>query len=448
MLKTMRLRDKMTLWYTALTFLMVTAFSFALYSITARTLRDTLESEARLSMSQITAQIESENGMLTFENEVPLSSGIMYYITESNGSELASYGEDITLFDQFPVEKNALRNVRSAKGEWLLLDSDVVKVDHYAIRVRVAVSCEHNNHVLFILLAVLLIGIPLMTVAALAGGYWIAKRSLRPVRQIIHSAHIISGGDLSERIPTPPAKDELGELTDTLNQMLANVETAFRREKQFTSDASHELRTPVTVIRAYTESLLSEPDLTEEQRASLQSVLAECGRMQKIIRQLLTMTRGQEGRYPVCMEPLPLSQICVGVAEALADQLAQKGLALGVDIPGALVLTADQSLMTEMFLNLVENAVKYGKPQGHIDIRATRDDARTVITVQDDGIGIPEEALPHVFERFFRVDSARDRSGSGLGLSIVQWIVRAHHGSIRVESEAGKGTVFTVELPG
>ena len=447
MLKTMRLRDKMTLWYTALTLLMVTAFACALYFITSHVLRDMLEREAQLSMAQIIAQIENENGMLTFENEVPLSSGSMYYITEANGSELASYGDDITLFDQFPIEEETLRTVQGTDSEWLLLDSSVVQVDHFTLRVRVAVSCAHNNRVLFILMVVFLIGIPLITLVALAGGFVIAKRSLRPIRQIIHSARIITGGDLSERIPDPPAKDELGELTDTLNQMLANVETTFIHEKRFTSDASHELRTPVTVMRAYTESLLTESDTTEEQRTGLQSILTECNNMQKIIEQLLTITRGQEGRYSMCMETIELSQICAGIAETLADPLAQRDMTLAIDVPNGLTLLADQSLLTEMLLNLVENAVKYGKSKGHIGIHAIQKNGQIVLTVQDDGIGIPADALPHIFERFYRVDSARDRSGTGLGLSIVQWIVQAHHGTIRVESEVGKGTGFYIEFP-
>ncbi|HNW87179.1 MAG TPA: ATP-binding protein [Candidatus Limiplasma sp.] len=447
MLKKMRLRDKMTLWYTALTFLMVVTFACMLTLITGRALRDILEQEARLSMTQIIAQIESERGMLTFENEVPLSSTSMYYITEANGSELASYGKDITLFDQYPAQENAIRTVQGADGQWLLLDSSLVQVDHFTFRVRVAVSCEHNNRVLFILTVIFVIGIPLITLVALAGGFVIAKRSLRPIRQIIRSARIIAGGDLSERIPNPPAPDELGELTDTLNQMLANVDTAFQREKRFSSDASHELRMPVTVIRAYAESMLAKTGAEADRHTAMQSILDECGHMQKIINQLLMITRGQEGRYAVSMEPVPLEPICTGVAETLADSLVQRGQTLTVSVPQELTFTADQSLLTEMLLNLVENAIKYGKPNGHIEIRAAQKEGRTILTIQDDGIGIPREALPHIFERFYRVDVARDRSGSGLGLSIVQWIVQAHQATVQVESELGKGTAITVEFP-
>lgn len=447
MFKTMRLRDKMTLWYTALTFVTVAVFACALYLMTAYVLEEMLEREARLSLQQLTAQVEFEHGMLTFENEGPPATGSMYYIMEENGSELASYGKDISLFDRLPLETGIFRTVKNEGAEWLVLDSAPFKVEHFTVRVRVAVSCALNNRVLSTLLWVFWIGVPFATLVALGGGFQIAKRALRPIRQIIHSANIISGGELSERIPEAPARDELGELTDTLNHMLTNVETSFLREKRFASDASHELRTPVTVLRAYTENLLAEAEMTEDQRASLQIMLAECSRMQKIIGQLLTITRGQEGRYPFCMETLALSAVCEGVAETLSDQLSEKRIGLSLNILEQITLVADQSLLTELFLNLVENAIKYGREQGSIRIAADETIDEVHISVQDDGIGIPADALPHIFERFYRVDTARDRSGTGLGLSIVQWIVKVHQGSISVESEPGRGTVFHIRLP-
>ncbi len=229
--------------------------------------------------------------------------------------------------------------------------------------------------------------------------------------------------------------------------MLESVETTLNREKRFTSDASHELRTPVAVLRAYTESLLAEENLSGEQRGELTTMLRECERMQRIIGQLLTITRGQEGRYPVCREPVSLRELCEGVAETLADRLTERGIRLTVDVPDALTVTADQSLLTELLLNLCENAVKYGKPGGRIDVRAARQGDTLRLIVADDGIGILPEALPHIFERFYRVDAARDRSGTGLGLSICDWIAKAHGGSIRAESELNAGTTFTVELP-
>lgn len=443
----MRLRTKMTLWYTAFAFAVVTLFCAFTYLIVSRELQQSLEDDAALAMEQLVAQIENENGMLTFENEVPVSSNIMFYITEENGSELASYGKDITVFDQVPVHENAFTNVRGKEGQWLLLDSGIVHEDRYTLRVRVAASYTHNQQILSILLLIFSIGIPIVTFVSLAGGFGIARRSLMPIRKIITSAGIISRGELSERIPATRTKDELGELTDALNGMLASVEAAFEREKRFSSDASHELRTPVTVIRAYVETLLKEPSLTREQRDSLLTILNECSRMQRMIEQLLTLTRGQEKRYPVCMETIRLHDVAQSVSEAMDEQLSEKDMRLSVDLAEDMELQADQSLITQMLLNLVENAAKYGKTGGTILLSASQDDRHTTITIKDDGIGIPEDSIPLIFDRFYRADASRDRSGTGLGLSIVQWIVKAHHGTISVKSQEGKGTEFIVMLP-
>lgn len=433
----MRLRDKMTAWVTLLTVLTVAVFSLLIYGMTSYVLEEMLEQNVKLSLSQIVAQIE---------NEVPISSGV-FFVTEENGSELYSQGADITLFDDIPVKPNVFRKIKGETESWLLLDSDVVYVDEFALRVRVAASSFSNERILSTMRLIFLIAIPFVALLSLLGARLIAGKSLQPIQKIIRSANTIRGGELSERIPPAPAKDELGELTDTLNSMLESVETTLTREKRFTSDASHELRTPVAIMRAYTESMLAEEGITEEQRGELSIMLSECERMQRIIGQLLTITRGQEGRYPICMEDVPLSELCEGVSETLSDRLAEKDVRLSVDVPEDLTVIADQSLLSELLLNLCENAIKYGKPHGRIDVHGAAENDKLVLTVADDGIGIPPEALPHIFERFYRVDAARDRSGTGLGLSICLWIVKAHNGTIRAESKLGEGTVFTVELP-
>lgn len=470
--KAMKLRNKMTLWYTGLTVFSIGTFACVLYFLTNYVMQEMLEREARLSLQQLSAQVELDGGMLTFENEVPISSGSMYYIMEDNGSELASYGKDITFFEDVPIDSGQFRTVKSGSDEWLLLDSELLSIEpgipnrgkgdadelpspesytvqreHYTVRVRVAVSCALKQRVLSMLLMVFVVGIPLITLFALIGGFMIAKRALRPIRQIIHSADIISDGDLSERIPDAPAHDELGELTDTLNRMLSSVETSIMREKRFASDASHELRTPVTVMRACTEIMLSEKSVTDDQKSSLQAMLIECEHMQKIIKQLLTITRGQEGHYPIFMESVNLKVICDTVAETFSDMLFEKAMSLRIEIADAVGLRADQSLLTELILNLVENAIKYGKPHGQICITASTLGGWVEIRISDDGIGMAKEVLPFIFDRFYRVDTARDRSGTGLGLSIVKWIVQVHHGSIRAESELGKGTTFVIVLP-
>ena len=443
----LKLRDRMTLWYTALTMLAVVVFSGLLYLTVQHVLEQMLVQNAQLSLRQILAQIEAEHGAVVFENEVPVSVDSMFFVTEENGSELASYGADITLFDSIPIIPGLPRHVRDAGKEWLILDSGVITVAHSGFRARVALSAEKNRQILSTLLLTFLAGLPVMLLMAVFGGRLIATRSLRPIRQIIAGADRIARGDLSARIPKPRVQDELGELTDSLNSMLTDVETAFHREKRFTADASHELRTPVAVMQAYTENLRAQESTTAAQKAELDTIAAECGRMQRIITQLLTITRGEEGRQPLAVETVDLQDILAGITDTLAEAASQKNIALSLQFTGNTTLQADQSLLTELLLNLTENAVKYGKQDGHVTVTAGQAGDEMRIRVQDDGIGIPQDALPHIFERFFRVDAARDRTGTGLGLSIVDWIVRAHGGVIRAESQLGLGTAFEITLP-
>ena len=252
---------------------------------------------------------------------------------------------------------------------------------------------------------------------------------------------------MSGRVPENDSRVELGELSRTLNRMIASLEDAFQRERRFTSDASHELRTPVAVIGAYAEGLLADRTLSAESREKADIILTECRRMQRMIQQMLTLTRGQEGRYPVALECVCLTDVLQGVNDTLKDAAAQKQMTLQVTCESPVWLAADQSLLTQLFLNLVENAIKYGKDGGHVTCKARQEGQHAIITVCDDGIGIAPENLEYIFDRFFRADSARNRSGSGLGLSIVQWIVQLHHGQIQVESTLGKGSCFIVTLP-
>ena len=446
-MKTMRLRDRMTLWFSLMTFFIAAIFSAAVYMITEQVLDRMLQRDLELSLAQIVAQVENEDGQLYFEDEVPVTLGAVYFITEENGSELFSRGADITLFDDISLDPGNIRKVEKDGGHWLLLDSQLFNEDELSIRVRVGISYASNEQVLAALRLILFIALPVLLAISVLGGRLIATRSLRPIREVIRSAETIAGGDLAARVPPAPARDELGEMTDTLNHMLDSVEEAFIREKRFASDASHELRTPVSILRAYVETLLQDETLAAEQKTALQTMVLECDKMQKLIRQLLMIARGQEGSYPVTIEEVALRPLCAGIQDVMDDSLEEKGIKLELDVPETLTVRADQSLLTELVLNLVENAVKYGREQGHIQIRAAMEDKGVKLSITDDGIGIPEDALPHIFERFYRVDEARDRSGTGLGLSICEWIVRAHGGSISATSTQGKGTRMDVFLP-
>ena len=441
------LRMRMALWFTASVLVVTALFFGALYLTTRAKLAGMLEDDLTLVLEQLSSQVEHESGGLIFEDETPVKPGIMYYIMEGNGSELASHGEDIALFDPEPVREGKFTLAALDGEEWLLLDSEPLSIEGEVIRIRVVASCAQIRQTLGVFKAIFAIGVPLVTALAALLGFFIAKRSLQPIHRIIACAGEIAGGDLSRRVPEEPTADELGELTRTLNRMLASLEDSFRRERRFTSDASHELRTPVAVILAYAESLYSGSGLPGEEREKVETILNECRRMQRMIDQMLTLTRGQEGRYPVTLEKICLSDVFDGVQAVLEPIAENRSIALHFSCEEPIELTADQSLITQLMLNLTENAVKYGCDGGDVWVHAQRQGDRAILTVADNGIGISRENLGHIFERFFRADTARDRTGTGLGLSIAQWIVQLHSGTIRAESEPLVGTKFTVSLP-
>ncbi|MGN0971575.1 MAG: ATP-binding protein, partial [Aristaeellaceae bacterium] len=370
-----------------------------------------------------------------------------YYVMEESGSELFSSGEDITRFDGLPLQAGAFSQLTLPDGPWLVLDAEPITVQGESIRIRTAVSCQRVRETLQAMRRVFYLLLPVAALAALLIGYLMMGRCLRPIRRMIAGARRIAAGHVHERLPAAPAQDELGELTGTLNEMLGELDAAFQRERRFTSDASHELRTPVAVMQACAEELCTHEELPAEVKQPLQAIRRECSRMQRLLEQLLMLARAQEGRLRLDIEPLCVADVLESVRDALAEMAAEAGMSIAVHAPGELTVHADQSLLSQLMLNLTENAIKYGRPGGQVRLSARRAPEGVQICVRDDGMGIAEADLPHIFERFYRADAARDRTGTGLGLSIAQWIVQAHHAAMHVISQPGQGATFTLTWP-
>lgn len=438
------LRWKMTAWYTLMSLVLLVGFSAGLYFVARRSLESALVNEMKLAQKQLLAQAENEDGKFEFENEVPVSSSVNYLFTNEKGEALLSSAKSPPAISLIPWDEGAARNILLEGQRFVLMDSRLASEEGFPLRVRMTASLREVDRTLQTILTVSYIFIPLMTAVAVFGGLMISRRSLRPIRSVIASARVITAGSLSRRIPQTAVRDEVGELITTVNRMLSSLEDAFEREKRFTSDASHELRMPVSVIMAYAESLLADARVCGDDRQAIQTILNESRQMEKIITQLLMITRGQAGRYPLCLEEVSPAEIVRSVGEQYADLMREKNISLQADIPDGLSIKGDLSLLSQMLLNLVGNAVKYGKQDGYVRISCEKLENRVCIKVCDDGIGIPEESLPNIFERFYRVDASRDRSGTGLGLSIASWIAKAHGGEILAQSKQGQGTCFTV----
>jgi len=296
----------------------------------------------------------------------------------------------------------------------------------------------------------LLMFAPFFLLVAAGGGYWLSRRALAPVDALVRSARDIGGSNLSSRLEKLDTGDELQRLSDTLNEMLQRIESAFLRVTEFTADASHELRTPISLIRTEAELALRRSRKETEYRESLHHILLEAERTTRLIEQLLALARADSGRETLQMQAVDLGLTLRDVAESWQQVANVRNLGFSRSIDGSdSFVLGDETLLRRLADILLDNAFKYTPSPGNVHLSFERRGDNAVIAVRDSGVGIAEKDQSRIFERFYRVDKARSRAqgGTGLGLSIAQWIVMQHRGTIAVESRPGSGTIFRVELP-
>jgi signal transduction histidine kinase len=390
------------------------------------------------------------------------------YSAQSDGTSYAIYAQPIIL-DARAMDHNSsiLTTPRSTTAPTGATPSganqEVIGV------VLVAKSQDDVNAALNTLLRILLIGGLLAVICAMLGGWLIAESGLRPIASVTHAAGAIAnnagGADLNARVAYHGAKDEVGELVSTFNNMLSAVQTAAEAQRRFVADASHELRTPLTTIRVNLQMLRNAHDLPEQDRDELvDDAYLEAERMTSLVTDLLLLARvdaagGRNGRGEAELheqltgrrEPVEIDQLVMELLRAGLTQLraSHKSIRLTVSTLAPVIVMADPGQLRQLGRILIDNAIKYTPDGGQITLGVTQTGPLVSISVSDTGIGIEPEDLPHIYERFYRSDEARERDehGSGLGLAIARWIAEAHQGEIKVESTPGKGSVFTVVLP-
>jgi heavy metal sensor kinase len=298
------------------------------------------------------------------------------------------------------------------------------------------------------LLHTLLIAVPLTLVAAGGGGVFLVRRALKPVDEMTQKARSIEERDLSQRIEVK-TKDELGRLAATLNEMFERLEKAFKRQKQFTGDASHELRAPLAIIEAESTLALQKDRTRNDYRRSLETISQEAHRMAHIVDQLLALARAESGEEKISLRKVNIGKLVTDLSAEVEMLCRDRGLNYKLGKMENLVVKGDRSKLRQLLLNILDNAIKYTPSGGEISVSVRKEGEWAVAYVRDTGIGIPSEELPHIFERFYRVDKARSRSegGSGLGLAIAKRIAEIHGGRIEVESQIDVGSTFRVYLP-
>jgi heavy metal sensor kinase len=328
------------------------------------------------------------------------------------------------------------------------LDSFPVRAILFPVRgpniVQVGISLENTESDLRrLLIFMILAGGGLMLLASL-GGNFIIRKALKPVKSVVQTAKDISADDLSLRIESGKRQDEIGELVDTFNDMISRLEKSIKKIKQFSGDVSHELRTPLTIIRGEIEVLLRKERNKEEYQKTLKSTLEEAAYLERIIDDLLFLSRIEALEKKEFEKSVQLDEIVLKVVESQELAAKRKKITLDIKKVEPVRIKGEEILLERMITNIIDNAIRYTDPEGKVAVSLDKQDGSSVLLVQDTGIGIPEESMPLIFDRFFVVDKSRfkETGGLGLGLSIVKQVADCHGGKIEVKSEVNKGTSF------
>lgn len=447
-MKKLSVKARMTVWFTGLMAL-VSVLALVFLLVVSRSVI------SRTAMANLSQTVAGSLGEVGHENgELRLSGGFQFYQNEvyllvynKQGALLAGQLPSFFTGIQEPFQNGLTRSVATGQGDSYVLDFWVPFDWENGVWVRgvtVAGEGAQTGRNVMVLAAVTL---PVLLVLAGVGGYLIARRAFRPLDQMAATASAISqGSDLSARIPVSNREDEFARLAATFNQMLERLERSFQAEEQFAADASHELRTPVSVILGACEYAEKYDETPEERRETMEMIHRQSRKMSALIAQLLSMTRMEQGTEAVRWEAVDLA----GLARELAEEPAFAGqpIALGLEAAPA---AGDRQLLGRLARNLLENALRYGHRPGEapqVTVTAGQRGESVFLTVSDRGPGIPEEEQEKVWQRFYRGDPSRTgEEGTGLGLSLARQIAQLHGGSLTLESPPGKGCAFTLELP-
>lgn len=439
---------RITIWYTIF-LVIITAGFLAILTYFGNVRAGDL---ARTRLADSVSDARDQIGMLG-ENFI-IDNDLDFY---EDGVYLSVYDEDGDLIEgRRPAElaelpdfsDNVMKKLEEEGETWYVYDNSF-DMDGKIVWVRGIAKDFAEGGTFSFVIRFAAIAFPALVVLAALGGYLITRRAFKPVRNILKTVDEISAdGDLSRRIETgdspESSRDEIYHLASAFNGMFDNLQQSFEKEKRFTSDVSHELRTPLSVIISQSDYAMEDEGYREK---SLEVINREARRMAGLVNRLLTLARSDAGGLKPDREKVDMSDMCETVAWQQESIAAERDIRVEARIEKGVFVYGDETMLIRVLLNLMDNAIKYGRKGGCVKLTLRTDNGQACCDVEDDGIGIKQEDMARIWERFYRVEGSRSEEGSGLGLSMVEAMVKAHGGTIEAESVYGEGSRFTVKLP-
>ncbi|MFB3884586.1 MAG: sensor histidine kinase [Thermodesulfobacteriota bacterium] len=375
--------------------------------------------------------------------------GSTFYCSKTFGE--IGYDSGNIVFNQMRQGKKILEDFRSAgrRTPYRFVTIPYFKDGELTYAVQIGTHLRFVRKSLSHFKYNLLAAFPIVLVFGALGGWTLARKSLSPIGYIASKAKSITSQNLSQRLTPRGTGDEMDDLIRTINEMIVRLEESFKRMAEFTADASHELKTPICALRGEAEVLLSKARTTGEYQEGLAHFIERSDQLNRMINDLILLSKFDASQAELKMVPVRLDLLIQDIYDLFQVLAEQKNIALSVDSCQETTIMGDKMRLQQLFTNLIDNAVKFTPEKGSIQIRVEKDVDFAQVKVIDTGIGIPKEEQANIFNRFYRVDKSRSKEngGVGLGLSIVEWIVKAHHGEIEIQSELSQGSTFTVYLP-
>ena len=463
------IKAKLTLWYVGTLIVIVVFFSVAIYFSLKNTLNRSIDIsldnfKEELKDALLSSPVKEWKNVINKEGEEEVPIPLMYiqilHINGKGGSPVILAKSRILRNKTLPYSKKALISARMGKtyietAKWFsmyplrVILSPVNERGNVSYVMEIATPLRGVLNILRKFLFILLISGTILVIILSLWSYFFVNRAFMPVKNIVATVKRITSKDLSLRIRSVETKDEIGELANTFNEMISRLESSFKQIKQFSSDVSHELKTPLTVIKGEVEVSLRRDRRKKEYKNTLKILLEETTKLEKIIENLLFLSHMDGQSKSLSFKRISLDEILLEVFEDTEKMARQKEIHLILKGIKPVYTKGEENLLKRLLTNLIDNAIKYTPTGGSVEISLESDRKFARFIIKDTGVGIPEDKLEHIFDRFYRVDEARSTStgGSGLGLSIVKQIVEVHKGEIEVKSELNRGSTFIIYLP-